>query len=154
MAVGHKVSYVALLNGETPSAGEVSFKGVYSGDNNNATSACEGQVTVSKTSPSLSTNPSSFNIGAGGSVTDTATLSEATSNAGGTVTYQLWSDDTCGASGGSNVQTYTVTVTGGAVPSVSFTINTPGSYSIEASYSGDSNNKGATSGCEGVITVT
>jgi len=156
---------VTVTNGVVPDSknfiitsvgsGLVSFKAVYSGDKNNAlaTSSCM-PVTVKKTTTSLSTSLSTFSISAGGFVTDTATLGGATSGAGGTVLFELYSDGACGGSGGSIVQSQTVTVTGGSVPSVSFTISTSGSYSIAAIYSGDSNNKGVTSGCEGVITVT
>jgi len=160
-------STVTVTGGVVPSSpnflisnvgsGEVSFTAVYSGDANNdgAPSACEGPITVSQATPSLSTNPSSFNIKAGTSVTDTATLTSATTNAGGTVTYNLWNDNACGGSGGSIVQSFTVTVTDGSVPSVSFTIPISGSYSISAVYSGDANNAGpVASGCEATITVT
>jgi hypothetical protein len=155
---------VTVTNGDVPgsknfiinSVGSVSFTAVYSGDSNNVatTSMCEGPVNVFKTTTTLFTTLSTFSITSGSSVTDTATLTGATSNAGGTVTYNLYDDGTCGGSGGVIVQTETVTVTSGAVPSIILTISTPGSYSIVASYSGDSNNKSATSGCEGVITVT
>jgi len=156
---------VTVTNGVVPDSknfiitsagsGLVSFKAVYSGDKNNAlaTSSCM-PVTVKKTTTSLSTSLSTFSISAGGFVTDTATLGGTTSGAGGTVLFELYDDGACGGSGGSIVQSQTVTVTGGSVPSVSFTISTSGSYSIAAIYSGDSNNKGVTSGCEGVVTVT
>jgi len=156
---------VTVTNGVVPNSrnfiitsvgsGQLSFTAIYSGDNNNAgaTSACEGPIAVKKASPTLSTTASSYSITAGGSVTDTAVLTGATTNAGGTVTFELWDDGSCGGGGGTIVQSFTVTVTGGSVPSVIFTINAPGSYSIGAIYSGDANNKGTTSGCEGTITV-
>jgi hypothetical protein len=156
---------VTVTNGVVPNSknfiitsvgsGKLSFTAIYSGDNNNAgtTSSCEGPIAVKKASPTLSTTASSYSITAGGSVTDTATLTGTTSDAGGTVTFELWDDGSCGGGGGSIVQSYSVTVTGGSVPSVIFTINTSGSYSIGAHYSGDTNNNSATSGCEGVITV-
>jgi len=157
---------VTVTNGVVPNSrnfiitsvgtGKLSFTAIYSGDNNNAgaTSACEGPIAVKKVTPTLSTAASSYSITVGGSITDTATLTGASSNAGGTVLFELWNDGSCGGSGGSIVQSFTVTVTGGSVPSVSFTINTSGSYSIGAHYSGDANNNGTSSGCEGVITVT
>jgi len=157
---------VTVTNGVVPNSrnfiitsvgsGKLSFTAIYSGDNNNAgtTSSCEGPIAVKKASPTLSTTASSYSITVGGSVTDTATLTGATSNAGGTVLFELWNDGSCGGGGGSVVQSFTVTVTGGSVPSVSFTINTSGSYSIGAFYSGDANNSSASSGCEGIITVS
>jgi hypothetical protein len=157
---------VTVTNGVVPAStnfiitsvgsGELSFTAIYSGDKNNAgvPSGCESQIDVKKATPTLSTTLSTFSITAGGSITDSARLTGATSSAGGTVTYELWDDGTCGTSGGTIVQSQTVIVTGGSVPSVIFTINTSGSYSIGAIYSGDANNKSTSSGCEGIITVS
>jgi hypothetical protein len=157
---------VTVTNGLVPNSknflfnnvgtGSVSFTAVYSGDRNNkaATSGCEGPVTISQATPSLITSLSTFSTTAGGSVTDTATLLGATSTASGTVTYSLFHGSAGTACLTTAFQTQTVIVTSGAVPSVSFTLSTAGSYSIQASYSGDANNASATSSCEGTITVT
>lgn len=160
-------STVTVTNGVVPGSpnflinnvgsGDVSLSAVYSGDaNNNAVpSACETNIAVTMATPSMFTTPSSFSITAAPwTVTDTATLVGASSNAGGTVTYNLYDDGSCGGSGGTIVQTYTVTVTDGSVPSVSFTFSSFGSYSIQAVYSGDANNVGFTSGCEPNIIVS
>ncbi|MHB1501621.1 MAG: hypothetical protein ACYCYK_10740 [Candidatus Dormibacteria bacterium] len=85
-------------------------------------------------------------------VHDTATLTDATSTAGGTVTYQYYATAGCTATG---VAAGKVTVTSGDVPnsnSVSFA--TAGSYSWNATYAGDANNQGATSPCEPLMVAS
>jgi len=78
-------------------------------------------------------------------VSDSATLSGATADAGGTVTYSVYSNADCStkfADGG------TVSVTNGTVPnSNELTFDTPGTYYWQASYSGDPNNAPALSKC-------
>ena len=149
-------SPVGVTNGAVPSslsqsfnaAGSYSFNAVYSGDfyNNGATSGCE-PLNVGKATPSIATLLSSTTVIIGGSVTDSATLSGATNNAGGTVTYRYYTGGTC--SGAATNVGSPVTVTNGVVPnSVSQQFSTAGSYSFNAVYSGDLNNNGATSGCE------
>jgi hypothetical protein len=82
----------------------------------------------------------------GTSVTDSATLSGANaSTAGGTVTYNVYSDAACtklvGPAGGG-------TVSAGALPSSSpEALSTPGTYYWQASYSGDSANAASSSAC-------
>ncbi len=80
-------------------------------------------------------------------MSDSASLSGATSTAGGTVAYRYFSGGSC-----SGVVTQVgspVTVTNGVVPTSSVqTFSTAGSYSWDAVYSGDSSNNGATSACE------
>jgi len=139
--------------------GTYSFQATYGGDQNDkaATSVCSSEtLTVNKATPTISTTlspPIPATIVAGQSVTDSATLTGATSTAGGTVTYTLYNDaPTCTVS----VDTSTVTVTNGHVPnSKAFVINdATHTYGILASYSGDSNNNGAnTVSCEQPISV-
>ena len=77
---------------------------------------------------------------------DSASLSGATANAGGTVTYSYYPTSSC-SSGGQTVGS-PVTVTNGNVPgSATVTFNTAGSYYWQAVYSGDSSNNGAASLC-------
>jgi hypothetical protein len=77
----------------------------------------------SNLSPTITTKLSAETITVGGTVHDSATLSGATANAGGTVTY-------------------------GVVPdSDPITFNTAGDYYWQAVYSGDANNNAATSLC-------
>jgi uncharacterized repeat protein (TIGR01451 family) len=95
--------------------------------------------------PSISTALSSSAGNVGLKVHDSATLAGATADAGGTVTYSVYSDSACThkvADGG------TVDVTNGSVPNSSdVTFNTPGTYYWQASYSGDKHNDAAVSTC-------
>ena len=146
---------VTVINGVAPNSapqtfdtpGSFSWNAVYSGDSGNspATSSCE-PLTVNKASPTISTSLSSNPITVGGSVTDSATLSNSF-QASGTVVYSFFSGSSC-AGTGTQVGS-PVTVTSGAVPdSGSQTFNTAGGFSWNAVYSGDANNNGATSTCE------
>jgi hypothetical protein len=132
------------------STGSFAFNAAYSGDANGnvaVTSACE-PLTVSKTTPTVTTNLSSSKITVGDSVTDSATLTH-TFQAGGSATYNLFSNGDC--TGASTIVS-TVTVANGLVPnSGSRTFNTAGNFSWNALYSGDSNNSGATSSCEPLV---
>ena len=106
---------------------------------------------VKKVSDNSNVTPSTP-IATGVAVYDTATLTNATADAGGTVTYKLYTNDTCttpstspqlGAVAADGV---TVTVTNGVVPasntvangSVSF--STGGTWYFQATYSGDARN--------------
>ncbi len=156
-ASGVAVSTVTVTGGSVPGSrpvlfnatGGYSFQAVYSGDSNNngAASACE-PLAVQKTSPTINTSLSSTSIQVGGSVTDSASLSNSF-QASGTVTYNLFvGTSTCV---GTSSTVSAVPVTGGAVPnsrSVVFNATNPGGYSFQAAYSGDANNNGATSPCE------
>ena len=154
------ISIVTVSAGHVPNSASHTFnavggygwKAIYSGDANNsgATSSCES-LNVTLATPTITTTLSNSTVPAGSSVYDTATLSGATPNAGGTVTYVLFSDGNC--TGNSTVVSV-VTVTGALVPnSASHFFGNVGSYSWEAIYSGDANDSGATSSCE-VLTVT
>jgi len=96
-------------------------------------------------SPTISTNLSQTTAKIGDLVHDSATLSGATSNAGGTVTYTAYTDGGCSQ----NPQDAgTKTVTDGVVPDsdmISFSI--AGVYFWQAAYSGDANNNPALSAC-------
>ncbi len=135
----------------TPSAvGTYYWTASYSGDANNApsASACgdanESSV-VNKASPSIATTLSASSITVGDSAHDSATLTGATSNAGGTVTYTVYTDNACSAGAR---DAGTKTVTNGLVPdSNSLPFNTAGTFYWQAVYSGDANNNGATSVC-------
>lgn len=149
-------SQVTVTNGVIPnsanisfsSAGTYSFQAVYSGDSNNngATSICSTeQLVVNLNSPTIATTLSATSVDVGSQVHDSATLTGATSNAGGSVTYTAYTNNLCtlGAQSGG-----TKTVTNGVVPdSNNITFNTAGDYYWQAVYSGDSNNNGATSTC-------
>jgi uncharacterized repeat protein (TIGR01451 family) len=127
-------------------AGSYSFRAAYSGDANNAplTSTCEN-FTVAQATPTIATSLSLSSVALGGSVSDSATLTGASANAGGTVTYTVYRNDSCTdlfADGG------TVTVKDGVVPD-SDPVRFPntGTYWWQAAYSGDANNTPATGAC-------
>jgi hypothetical protein len=95
--------------------------------------------------PSIATTLSADTIEVGGTVHDSATLSGATADAGGTVTYTVYTDSAC-LTGAQNAGTKTVT--NGVVPdSDPITFNSTGDFYWQAAYSGDANNKPATSIC-------
>jgi hypothetical protein len=145
-----------VTNGVVPDSDAVTFnaagsffwQAVYSGDANNtgATSTCtDEKLIISPNGPSISTTLSATEINVGGSVSDSATLTGATSDAGGTVTYTVYNDNACTTSVAS---AGTKTVTNGVVPdSDAVTFNTAGDFFWQAVYSGDANNSGATSTC-------
>jgi hypothetical protein len=102
----------------------------------------------------LSANP----ITVGGSVHDSATLTGATSDAGGTVEYRYYSSqaacqaDTNPPTGGTSAGTKTVT--NGVVPdSDTVTFNSTGTFYWAAFYSGDANNLKAQSDCTTEVLV-
>jgi hypothetical protein len=147
-------------NSSTPAAlgaGTYSFQAVYSGDGNFAgsTSQCEsftvGQtsVTASGSVEDASSNDSAWSGSEpnGSSAIATASVSGLSGFApSGTVTYSLFDGDTCS---GSAVSTDTVTLANGEVPDSSATgALAAGSYSFQASYSGDADYAPATGGCE------
>jgi uncharacterized repeat protein (TIGR01451 family) len=127
-------------------AGQYSFQATYGGDGTYSAAPASGcePLTVVPNSPEISTELSSSSVSHGTAVHDSATLSGATSDAGGTVTYSVYSDDECGdkvADGG------TVDVSDGLVPNSNDVTLPAGTYFWQASYSGDANNRPALSGC-------
>ena len=124
----------------------------YGGDtNNNATSnACNAaneNVVVNPLSPSVTTNAGpTVRLGANGTdLTDTATLSGATNDASGKITFQLFSDANCETQVGSDVST---TVDGNDdYVSPAIHVTTGGTYHWIANYSGDDNNSPTQNGC-------
>jgi len=132
----------------TPAAsGTYSFQAVYSGDakNNGATSVCSTEQLLVRATPGIDTTLSQVVIIVGNTASDSAALHNATANAGGTVTYTVYTDNQCTqqfASAG------TKTVTNGVVPGSDLvTFNSSGTYYWQAVYSGDTNNDPATSAC-------
>src|SRR4029079_10530513 len=92
--------------------------------------------------PTLSTiirdaaNAAVTSVNLGTAVHDTAALTGASGDAGGTVTYRLFNNLDC--SGTAPISTQTVTVTNGVVPNTApFTVTSTAGYSYLASYSGD-----------------
>jgi len=156
------VSNATVANGATPHsigmgfgvAGSYSWNAVYNGDSNNkgAISSCEPFTIAPATVTAITNLVSPITVG--GSVTDSVSLVGATPNAGGTVTYYYFSGGTCAGTAtkvnkvnvSETVRNLIVAVT---VPnSKPQQFNNTGSYSWDASYSGDANNAPATSQCE------
>ena len=132
-----------------PTAGTFWWQAVYSGDPNNltATSSCTSEVlVVSPNVPSIATLLVPLGpVAIGAPVFDTAVLTGATATAGGTVTYTVYTNDTCTTGA---IPAGTVTVTNGVVPqSNPVTFPTAGTFCWQAVYSGDPNNLTATSSC-------
>jgi hypothetical protein len=149
-------SQVTVNNGSVPNsadftpsaAGFYSFQAVYSGDgdNNPATSDCTTEQLLVRTNPAIATTLSATAISLGGTVHDSSTLSGATADAGGTVTYHAYAGaNTCT---GTDLLNSQVNVNNGSVPdSADFTPAASGTYSFQAVYSGDTKNNGASSVC-------
>jgi hypothetical protein len=152
---------VPLVNGAASSsvttlnAGGLSYRVHYNGQGdlyNPGDSAC-ASVAANTFTPSVSTTLSSTSITAGEFVNDAVTLSNATSTAGGSVAFKVYSDNVC-----SNLalNAGSKTVTNTVVPnSDSWQFITPGTYYWQVVYSGDANNSPATSTCSSeVLTVS
>ena len=151
-----------VTNGSVPNsdpitfnnAGDFYWQAVYSGDANNdgTTSECTSEhLVVNKATPSITTTLSATSVDIGTAVHDSATLTGTTADAGGTVKYTVYSNDTCT----DNPQDAgTKTVINGSVPdSDPITFNNAGTFYWQAVYSGDANNDGATSACQSEILV-
>jgi hypothetical protein len=147
---------VTVTNGVVPdsdpitfnSTGDFYWQAVYSGDANNltASSVCTSEhLVVAQKKPSIATTLSATSVEVGAFVHDSATLTGATSNAGGTVTYTVYSDTSCSQD---PRDAGTKAVTNGSVAdSNSLQFNSAGDFYWQAVYSGDANNEGATSVC-------
>ncbi len=133
---------------------------VYYGDanNNGAISDCAAEsVTVDPANPTLETTPSPSATTVGATLNDAAILSGGQSPTG-TITFRLYSPSSPGCS--TPVYSSIVSVTGngsfaasGGVASGSRVADAAGTWRWTATYSGDTNNSSATSGC-GVENVT
>lgn len=135
-------------------AGTYYWQAVYSGDTQNQSSAssCGSEIEVVN-APAVTTSLSgeeetgeTLEVQEGAEVSDTATLhAENPSTATGTVTYSVYSDSECTelvASAGE------VTIeSGGKVPASNKENLSTGTYFWQASYSGDSSHKAASSVC-------
>ena len=105
------------------------------------------------TSPTLTTSLSDSTIQAGGSVTDTATLSGVGTSAGGAITFYYSTSDVCPSSTATVVGSpFSVSGPGKYGPSASQTFSSPGTYYWYATYDPTSG-PAITSPCE-PLTVT
>ena len=124
-------------------AGTYSFQATYSGDAHNTgpvSSTCSTeQLVVNPNTVTIATTMSANPVAIGVAVHDSSALTGATAGAGGSVTYSAYAGaDTCT---GTDLLNSTVTVVGGSVPdSANFTPLNAGTYSFQATYSGDANN--------------
>ncbi len=153
---GTSVATVTIGSGDSvptasntpPSAGSFSYQASYSGDsNNNAFTGTCANVTVDKTNITSLTTTVTSPITIGSSTTVSATLVGGFPSTGvtGTVTYTKFAGAGCTGTG-----TTLATVAIGASNAVSSATDTPstaGSYSYQASYSGDTNNNALAGTC-------
>ncbi len=146
-------------------AGTYHWTASYDGDTNNSgsASACDDQnenPVVNPLGPTLSTNAGGDKVlGVNGTdLSDTATLSGATSDASGTITFHLYgpdstpdsdtSDDCSNEVAGSPV-TKTPVAGNDDYVSPAIHVDKAGTYHWIANYSGDKNNNETTNGCNG-----
>jgi uncharacterized repeat protein (TIGR01451 family) len=114
--------------------------------NDSAISGCE-PFTIDKAAPTIATTLSAVEVQIASNVHDSAKLTGASSNAGGSVTYTVFDNNTC-ATNANTRDAGTVAVTNGNVPdSNEVLFNTAGDFYWQAAYSGDANNLAATSLC-------
>ena len=134
----------------TTAAGSYRWRAFYSGDGHNpaVSTACgdAGETsTINKVTPTIRTLLSNGSVGVGDPVHDTARLIGAFGNAGGTVTYRVYTDTACTVFvGQGGIRTVTNGIVQDSLP-ITFTI--VDRYYWQAEYSGDANNNGATSPC-------
>ena len=110
----------------------------------NATSEC---FTVVKNSPTITTSATE-QVNAGQSISDSATLAGATSDAGGSITFKAYGPNDADCSGTAAFTSSAQAVSGnGTYGPVSFTPSAAGTYRWIASYTGDGKNLAATGKC-------
>jgi hypothetical protein len=145
---------VTVTKGHVPNSNALTFntpgtfywQAVYSGDaaNSGSSSDCTSEVLKVANTPRVTTSLFLTVINKNATAYDKATLSGATANAGGTVTYTVYTNSSCTAGARS---AGTVTVTNGQVPQSNTLSFTNGTYYWIAAYSGDANNNAASSAC-------
>jgi uncharacterized repeat protein (TIGR01451 family) len=130
-------------------AGDYAFQAVYSGDSNYSgkTSDCE-PFSVGKAQPSIVTKQQPASGSVGDTYSDTATLSDAVALDGtGSITFKLYDGQDCAGNVLDTEIVHNVSANGDYPTPTGFAIQNAGTYYWVASFSGDSNNKSATSGC-------
>ena len=126
-----------------------------SGDENNADTTTEcgapnENPVVNPRLTDLTTNAGGpYLLGADGTValSDTATLSGGTSEAGGTITFRLFSDNECLSQVGGDVTAGVDGADGKNYVSPSITVSAAGTYYWVATYGGDSKNTASSTTC-------
>jgi hypothetical protein len=132
-------------------AGVYRWVASYAGDANNdaANGACNDPgetVTVAKASPAIRSVASPA-IVIGGTVGDTAVLTNEAKPAGGHVTFSLYGPGDAACSGPPAFTTIAAVGDDGTASSTAFTATAPGTYRWIAEYGGDPNNDAATGAC-------
>jgi uncharacterized repeat protein (TIGR01451 family) len=120
------------------------------GTSGNSDSGCNGEILTAIQATALTTNAGGpYVLGADGTValSDVAHLSGGTSNAGGTITFVLFSDNACSTQVGGDVTVAVNGADGKDYTSPSITVNAPGTYYWVANYSGDGNNAASNTTC-------
>ncbi len=141
----------------TTMAGDYRWRAFYSGDSKNVavSTACNDaneSSTVNKVSPTIATTLSATTASIGDKVHDSAALTGATSDAGGTVTYSFFTDNAC-TQNKVDVGIAKAVTNGVVADSDDYTFNTSGTYYWQAAYSGDSKNNSAKSDCTKEVLV-
>jgi hypothetical protein len=96
--------------------------------------------------PSALTTTATTSVTVGGSISDTAHLTGVSSNAGGTITFHLWSNAACTTE--VNTGLSPVAVSGpNDYNSGSYVTTATGTYYWTAVYSGDASNNGSSTSC-------
>ncbi|HEV2414630.1 MAG TPA: Ig-like domain repeat protein, partial [Candidatus Dormibacteraeota bacterium] len=137
------------VEGPPLAAGMYSFQASYSGDANyiGSTGACE-PFTILPGNSTTATAVVQNGTTTGASAYDTATVTTTdTIVATGTVSYTFFNNGSCSGAG-TSAGTVTLTASGSVPNSNSEGPLGAGSYSFQASYSGDSNYGGSTGPCE------
>ena len=145
---------------ETLSAGTYYWQATYSGDSlhQESKSTCGKEIDTVKAAAAVSTSLSGeeqsnneISVVEGTGITDDATLNGPNaSKAGGTVTYDVYSEDECKTL---VTEAGKVTVTNGSVPKSTEEKLKAGTYYWQATYSGDTNDAGETTACGEEIAI-
>jgi hypothetical protein len=143
------ISFSALFGGNT--CGQFGSAYLKSRSSDTFTSALKDFVPPTQVSISncaaLTTNATQ-SVTVGNPISDTATLSGVTNNAGGTITFRAFGPDDANCSGTAAFTSQPIAVNGpGNYNSGNFTPEQVGTYRWTADYSGDANNEEASSPC-------
>jgi uncharacterized repeat protein (TIGR01451 family) len=120
------------------------------GVSGNSDSGCNGEILKAIQATALTTDAGGpFVLGANGTVAlhDVAHLSGGTSDAGGTITFMLFSDAACSNQVGGDVTASVNGADGKDYTSPSITVSAAGTYYWVANYSGDANNAASSTVC-------